>query len=108
MNTYFPDYYKNFKCIASLCRHTCCAGWEIDVDEDALKRFMAVPDISKHIKYGSIVMDKTADDMVCYLNAGYFPSENGGNQGGQQVQRRGSTAGDGRRTPATSGRREVF
>lgn len=73
MTTYFPDYYKNFKCIASLCRHTCCAGWEIDVDEDALKRFLAVPDIAKHIKDGSIVLDKNErcpflrDDGLCTM-----------------------------------------
>jgi len=31
-----PDYYKEFKCIASDCRHSCCIGWEIDIDEDTL------------------------------------------------------------------------
>lgn len=29
-----PSYYKNFKCIASACRHSCCVGWEIDIDAD--------------------------------------------------------------------------
>lgn len=28
-----PDYYPNFKCIASACKHNCCIGWEIDIDE---------------------------------------------------------------------------
>ena len=27
-----PSYYKNFKCIADKCKHSCCIGWEIDVD----------------------------------------------------------------------------
>ena len=27
-----PAYYKNFKCIADRCVHSCCIGWEIDVD----------------------------------------------------------------------------
>jgi lysine-N-methylase len=31
-----PSYYKKFKCIADKCRHSCCIGWEIDVDEDTL------------------------------------------------------------------------
>ncbi len=31
-----PDYYKDFKCIADRCRHNCCIGWEIDIDEDTL------------------------------------------------------------------------
>lgn len=34
-----PDYYKDFKCIAGECKHTCCAGWEIDIDEDSLERY---------------------------------------------------------------------
>lgn len=29
-----PNYYKKFKCIASACRHSCCVGWEIDIDAD--------------------------------------------------------------------------
>jgi len=31
-----PDYYKNFKCIAGECKHSCCIGWEIDIDTDTL------------------------------------------------------------------------
>lgn len=29
-----PSYYKDFKCIASACKDSCCAGWEIDIDEE--------------------------------------------------------------------------
>jgi len=29
-----PDYYPQFRCIADRCRHSCCIGWEIDIDED--------------------------------------------------------------------------
>lgn len=39
MLTVYPDYYPTFKCIAAECRHTCCAGWEIDIDEESLARF---------------------------------------------------------------------
>lgn len=31
-----PAYYRDFKCIASACRHSCCVGWEIDIDGDTL------------------------------------------------------------------------
>jgi len=34
-----PDYYYEFKCIAEKCKHTCCAGWEIDIDEKSLNRY---------------------------------------------------------------------
>lgn len=29
-----PNYYQKFKCIADRCRHNCCIGWEIDIDEE--------------------------------------------------------------------------
>lgn len=34
-----PDYYDNFKCIADRCRHNCCIGWEIDIDDDTLEKY---------------------------------------------------------------------
>lgn len=37
-----PDFYDEFHCIADKCRHSCCLGWEIDIDEESLSRFMAV------------------------------------------------------------------
>ena len=39
MMTVYPDYYPAFRCIAEKCRHTCCAGWEIDIDEESLARY---------------------------------------------------------------------
>ena len=36
MKLFAPSYYKKFKCIADKCTHSCCVGWEIDVDDDAL------------------------------------------------------------------------
>ena len=43
MNIYAPDYYPRFRCIAGQCRHTCCEGWEIDIDEESLRKYRAVP-----------------------------------------------------------------
>lgn len=34
-----PDYYDSFKCIADKCEHNCCIGWEIDIDEETLKKY---------------------------------------------------------------------
>ncbi|MEE0944956.1 MAG: flagellin lysine-N-methylase [Clostridia bacterium] len=31
-----PNYYKEFKCIADRCEHSCCIGWEIDIDEETM------------------------------------------------------------------------
>lgn len=42
MKTYVPAYYKKFQCIADRCRHNCCIGWEIDIDEDSYSRYCGV------------------------------------------------------------------
>lgn len=40
--TLYPDFYAAFSCRAAACRHSCCIGWEIDVDEAALRRYAVV------------------------------------------------------------------
>jgi len=39
MKEIFPNYYKKFKCIADKCKHSCCIGWEIDIDEDTMELY---------------------------------------------------------------------
>ncbi len=43
MLTVYPDYYPAFRCLAGACRHSCCVGWEIDIDEQTMERYKAVP-----------------------------------------------------------------
>ncbi len=38
----FPNYYNEFSCIADKCEATCCAGWQIVVDEESLKKYKKV------------------------------------------------------------------
>lgn len=42
MKLYAPKYYSEFKCIADRCRHSCCIGWEIDVDPATLNNYSAI------------------------------------------------------------------
>ncbi len=42
MKLIVPDYYPEFRCIAGACQHSCCIGWEIDVDEASMERFSHV------------------------------------------------------------------
>ena len=37
-----PDFYGNFSCKASACRHTCCRGWEIDIDGDTARYYLSL------------------------------------------------------------------
>ena len=39
MKVFVPNYYKNFSCIANKCKHSCCIGWEIDIDNESLEKY---------------------------------------------------------------------
>lgn len=34
-----PHFYDKFRCIADRCPATCCAGWQIVIDEDSLEKY---------------------------------------------------------------------
>ncbi|MBR3576842.1 MAG: flagellin lysine-N-methylase [Clostridia bacterium] len=42
MKETFPNYYNKFKCIADKCKHSCCIGWEIDIDEDTMELYTSL------------------------------------------------------------------
>ncbi|MBQ7373687.1 MAG: flagellin lysine-N-methylase, partial [Clostridia bacterium] len=39
MKEYILSYYPNFKCVASECKHTCCAGWDMYIDKKTLNDY---------------------------------------------------------------------
>ena len=54
-----PRYYLDFSCIADKCKHSCCIGWEIDVDEKSMKKYSSLEDkYSENIR-NSIEMEDT-------------------------------------------------
>lgn len=62
MKLYAPRYYKDFRCIADKCRHSCCIGWEIDVDGDTLEKYKALKE-----GYGrEIVSTVDFSDSPCF------------------------------------------
>lgn len=38
-----PNYFDDFKCIADKCKHSCCIGWEIDIDSDTEMFYSVLP-----------------------------------------------------------------
>ena len=52
MKLYAPTYYKNFKCIADACEHSCCIGWEIDIDEHTFEKYKTLD-----CPYGSVIRE---------------------------------------------------
>ena len=75
METVYPDYYKSFRCIADRCRHNCCIGWEIDIDEETAERYAKVTsDMGKRLKtsieWGEVPHFRLGDGERCpFLNA---------------------------------------
>ena len=79
--------------------------FETGQDDTTLDSFEEIPNA-----FGTIVLDKTADELATYVQTGAFPNEGGQ---GQPIIRRGATQAQSaqevpRRTPSNGGRREVF
>ena len=75
MKRIVPDYYPQFHCIADRCQHSCCIGWEIDIDEDSLSQYKTIDgDLGKRLKENIVVEDNcahfqlTADERCPFLN----------------------------------------
>ncbi len=63
MKIFAPDYYKNFKCITDRCKHSCCIGWEIDIDDDTFEYYENInSDFGKKIRENIIKQD----DCNCF------------------------------------------
>lgn len=37
-----PDYFNEFRCTADKCKDTCCAGWQIVIDEESLEKYKKI------------------------------------------------------------------
>ena len=55
-----PDYYKEFQCTADKCEDTCCAGWQIMVDDRSLAKYKKM--------CGEAIMPSTKKIGVCDLS----------------------------------------
>ena len=59
-----PDFYDEFKCIADKCTDSCCIGWEIDVDENALEKYQKL-----QLPFGEKIrscITKSEDGSYCF------------------------------------------
>ena len=39
-----PDYFEQFRCLAGACPHTCCAKWEVVIDEENITQLSGAED----------------------------------------------------------------
>lgn len=74
MNIVYPDYYPEFRCRASACKNSCCIGWEINIDEQTLEKYLSIrDDIGTRIRDNIIMGDTAAfrlgpDERCPFLN----------------------------------------
>ena len=58
-----PSYYDEFHCIGSACSDTCCANWEIEVDEESAARYTAL---------GGTLGERMKQHLIVEENEAYF------------------------------------
>lgn len=64
MTLLYPTTADAFRCIADACRHTCCKGWEIDIDPDTRAKYAAMTG-----EIGQRLRDAIADTRTVLLSA---------------------------------------
>ncbi len=77
MKSVYPNYYKKFKCIADKCQHSCCIGWEIDIDETSLKYYNTVGGQFGERLRGAISYDGEPHFILCEGERCPFLNKNG-------------------------------
>lgn len=61
-----PKYMSIFKCIGPECTDTCCAGWDINIDEVTLKKYENSNGKLKEIVKGKYIKSENLDDSFNY------------------------------------------
>lgn len=67
-----PDYYFEFKCTADQCEDTCCAGWQIGIDETSAQRYWKEKGpfrrtLRKNINFHGSVFRQQPDGSCAFL-----------------------------------------
>ena len=78
MELHIPSYYPKFRCLAGACPHTCCAWWEVPVDEASATFYRDVPGELGAALRSALTVDEDGD--TCFrLTGGKCPflDENG-------------------------------
>lgn len=68
MKVRVPNYFNDFKCIASECEDTCCAGWGIVIDDETNDYYENVEGEFGEILRSKIVKDDDGDNVFLLNN----------------------------------------
>lgn len=69
VNTFLPKYMKNFKCVSSNCIDTCCAGWDVNIDEETYNKYIKSEGQFKELLEGKFIKNKDEHDS---FNRGFM------------------------------------
>lgn len=71
MKIYYPEYYKQFSCIAAACPDSCCKEWTVDVDPEAAQYYRQLDgDLGDRLRQ---VLRDTEDGTVMEIENGRCP-----------------------------------
>lgn len=73
MREFVLSYYSEFNCVAEKCKHTCCAGWKMNVDKDSLEsykneRSSYAETLKKGINYKKLQFKVDKSGRCAFLN----------------------------------------
>ncbi len=68
-----PHYYDEFECIGGVCPDTCCAGWEIEIDEGTLYQYEMMEGalgerLHNEVDYEEGIFCQKANGRCAFLN----------------------------------------
>lgn len=72
MELHLPNYYEEFRCLAGACPHTCCAWWEVPVDERSAAFYRTVPGELGQALRSALTADEEGEACFC-LTGGKCP-----------------------------------
>lgn len=66
VNFFIPKYMTTFKCIGPNCTDTCCAGWDINIDESTFNKYENSTNELKRLVEGKYIKNNVSYDPFNY------------------------------------------
>ena len=73
MNHNYPDFYKEFHCLAGSCTDTCCQGWDIVIDEETQALYEGLPGPLGDALRQAMITDEDGDRIIRMNGDGFCP-----------------------------------
>lgn len=72
MEVRVPDYFSQFRCLAGECPHSCCSGWEVDIDSATASFYRTLPGaLGDQIR--NVLQSEDGTDFLSLTDTGRCP-----------------------------------